>query len=236
MVLNKEKLIFIHIPKTGGISIEEYLQSYYGYERNAFIFNHGYGTYLANNNSGKYTIYPHMHYPLQYVVKELKKNNIKVDNSWNIFSIVRNPYNKLISALFYDEKLSLKYNYFTLPENQRSYYLNKALTEYQNSDINFNYHSNHSCPQYKFFENTDLNYKIFKFELGLKNILGELGYDNLDSLPHKLNTFVSMGVEKPPYETLYTNQFVDYVNQTYSKDFEMFGYEMLDPNIYPLII
>lgn len=232
MVLSKEKLIYIHIPKTGGVSIEEFLQSHYGYRRNAFIFNHGYGIYPSNNNNGN-TVYPHMHYPLQYVVAELNKHNIEVDNSWDIFSIVRNPYNKLISALFYDSKLPLRYNYFTLPENQRHYYFNSMLNEYLNSDINHNYHSNHSCPQYKFFENTNLNYKIFKFEIGLKNILSELGYTDLDKLTHKLDTFALMGVEKTPYETMYTNKFIDYVNQTYSKDFELFGYEMLDPNIYP---
>jgi len=232
MVLTKEKLIYIHIPKTGGISIEEFLQSYYGYVRNAFLFNHGYGIYPASNNGGN-TVYPHMHYPLQYVVKELNKNQIEVDNSWNIFSIVRNPYNKLISALFYDKNLPLKYNYFTLPENQRHHYLNSILTQFTNSDINHNYHSNHSYPQYKFFDNIDLDCKIFKFESGLKNILNEMGYSNLDNLPHKLDTFTSIGISKPKYETIYTNQFINYVNQTYAKDFEMFGYEMLDPNIYP---
>ncbi len=232
MVLTKEKLIYIHIPKTGGISIEEYLQSYYGYKRNAYIFNHGYGVYPANNNSGL-TIYPHMHYPLQYVSDELNKNNIEVDNSWDIFSIVRNPYNKLISALFYDKKLPLKYNYFTLPENQRSYYFNSILDQYIDFDTNNNYHSNHSLPQYKFIENTDLNCKIFKFELGLKNILNELGYKDTTQLPHKLDTFAFMGVSKPPYKNIYTSKFISYVNQIFSKDFKMFGYEMLNPNIYP---
>jgi len=232
MVLNKEKLIYIHIPKTGGISIEEYLQSYYGYKRNTFLFNHGYGVYSSYNNSKK-TIYPHMHYPLSHLVSELNKNNIQVDDTWNIFSIVRNPYHKLLSAMFYEEKLPLKYNYFTLPEKQRSYYLNSMLREYIHSDTNFNYHSNHTYPQHLFFKNSNLNYKIFKFEQGLENILIELGFNNVDKLPHMLNTFTSLGVPKPQYETLYTNEFINYVNQNYKEDFELFGYEMLDSNIYP---
>lgn len=232
MVLSKEKLIYIHIPKTGGVSIEEFLQSYYGYTRNAFLLNHGYGTYNSKSNAG-FTIYPHMHYPLRNLIKELNNNNIEVDNTWNIFSIVRNPYNKFISALFYAPRNDFKYNYTTLPENQRGYYLNKSLDNYLDSDINDNYHSNHIYPQHKFFEGTDLNYKVFKFEDGLENALINLGFKVKDKIKHFLNTSNYIGYKLPPYETMYTKYFVEYINTTYAKDFEEFGYEMLDPNTYP---
>lgn len=232
MVLTKEKLIFIHIPKTGGISIEEYLQSYYGYVRNALLLNHSYGTYNDRTNSG-FTIYPHMHYPLVNLIKELNNNNIEVDNTWNIFSIVRNPYNKFISALFYAPRNDFKYNYITLPENQRWYYLNQSLDNYLNSDINRNYHSNHILPQYKFFEDTDLDYKIFKFEDGLENALINLGFKVEGKIKHFLKTSNHVGYELPSYENMYTKYFIEYINSTYSKDFEKFGYKMLDPNIYP---
>ncbi len=232
MVLSKEKLIYIHIPKTGGISIEEFIQNVYGYKRNTFLLNHGFGVYNSYNN-GMRTIYPHMHYPLPHVIQELSKSKIEVDNTWNIFSIVRNPYDKLLSAMFYDEKLPLKYNYFTLPINQRSYYLDSMLEEYIDSDTNFNYHSNHTYPQYLFFENIDLKYKIFKFEVGLKNILTELGFDGVDKLKHRLNTFALEGLPKTDYKTMYTSKLIDHVNKIYKQDFELFDYEVLDPNNYP---
>jgi len=232
MVLSKEKLIYIHIPKTGGVSIEEFLQSHYGYTRNAFLLNHSYGTYLASNKNG-FTIYPHMHYPLANIIKELNNNNIEVDNTWNIFSIVRNPYNKFISALFYAPRNDFKFNYLTLPENQRWYYLNQALDTYINSDINYNYHSNHTYPQHKFFEDVELKYKIFKFEDGLENALISLGFDVGGKVKHFLNTSDHVGAKLPSYETMYTKYFIEYINITYAKDFEKFGYEMLDPSTYP---
>lgn len=236
MVLTNEKLIFIHIPKTGGVSTEEYLQSYYGYKRNAFLFNHGFGTYLDKFNS-KYTIYPQMHYPLFRVVDELFKNKIEVNNSWTIFSIVRNPYNRFLSELFFDENKSngFRYNYFTLPENQRGRYLNQCMDIYLNNDIYNNYHSNHTLPQYKFFENTNLNYKIFKLEDGLENALIQLGYDAKGKIKHFLNSFKYIGVPRPNYNNIYTPYFIETINNMYHQDFQQYNYKMLNPNDYPII-
>lgn len=232
MVLTKEKLIFIHIPKTGGISIEEYLQSYYGYQRNALILNHGYGVYRDKYNS-QFTIYPHMHFPLIELERELFKNNIIVDNSWKIFSIVRNPYNKFLSALFYSDKVDLKYHYFTLPENQRSHCLNYYIDQFLNLDINDNYISNHIAPQHLFFKETNLKYNIFKFEEGLENILVNLGYDAKGKLGHHLNTFKLMGVPRIRYEQIYTKHLIEVINELFVDDFKLFEYEMLSPSIYP---
>lgn len=236
MVLIKEKLIFIHIPKTGGVSIEEYLQLYYGHKRNAFLFNHGFGTYL-DKFSNKHTIYPHMHYPLRRINDELIKNQVKVDNSWTIFSIVRNPYNRFLSELFYNENKTngFRYNYFTLPENQRGRYLNQCLDHYLNNDIHDNYHSNHTLPQYKFFEDTDLTSNIFKFEDGLENALIHLGFDAKNKVQHHLNSFNYIGVERPNYEDIYTRYFIETINNLYQKDFQYYDYKILNPNDYPLI-
>jgi hypothetical protein len=236
MVLTKEKLIYIHIPKTGGISIEEYLQSYYGYQRNAFLFNHGFGTYLDKLNHGA-TVYPHMHFPLFRIINELSKNNIIVDNTWTIFSIVRNPYSRFLSELFFDNSRTngFKYNYFTIPQKERNRYLNKNIDEYFNNDSNLNYHSNHSLPQYKFFENTDIDCSIFKFEEGLENILINLGFDAKGKIPHKMNSFRFIGVERPNYNDIYTRYFIEIINDLYYKDFEIYNYKMLDPLDYPLI-
>lgn len=233
MVLTKEKIIFIHIPKTGGISVEEYLLSYYGYKRNAFILNHGFGTYLDKFNN-KQTIYPQMHYPLLRVNHELIKNGVEIDDNWKIFSIVRNPYNKFLSELFYNESKTdgFRYNYFTLPENQRGHYLNRTIDFFLNNDVYDNYHSNHTLPQYRFFENIDLNYQIFKLEDGLENALIQLGYPAQNQVKHYLDSFKYIGVARPSYQKVYTKYLIEIINDLYYQDFQEFNYKMLNPDNY----
>jgi len=229
VILPTEKLIFIHIPKTGGASVEDFIIDKLGYERNSLFMTNNLGLLKAHNGLGL-TLFPHMHYPLKDVVKIANSSKIKVDNSWTIFSIVRNPYYKLISELFFTDLIPLKYHYHSLPENVKDKFFNECLDEYfSNSNYSSNRHSNHSLPQYKFFEGTDLNYKIFKFEEGLENIMIKLGFEVNDDFPHVLNTFELQQIKKPNYRDVLTPYLVEVVNEKYAKDFEIFGYEMLSP-------
>jgi hypothetical protein len=106
VILPTEKLIFIHIPKTGGASVEDFIIDKLGYERNSLFMTNNLGLLQAHNGLGL-TLFPHMHYPLKDVVKIANSSKIKVDNSWTIFSIVRNPYYKLISELFFTDLIPL---------------------------------------------------------------------------------------------------------------------------------
>ena len=154
MLLIPEKTIFIHIPKTGGISIEEFFLREYGYERNEDW----------SYNKSERTSYPTMHLTLPKVVSIAKKNKLVIDDSWLIFSIVRNPYFKFLSELFFQEYTPLKYHYHTLDSKNQKNLINKCIDEYFDDYSKIAYHGNHSLPQYKFFENCDLECKIFKFE------------------------------------------------------------------------
>jgi len=230
VILPNEKLIYIHVPKTGGASVEDFLLDKFGYERSILTFTDGIGTSQFNSdNSGKRTLYPLMHYTLPQLTKEVNRSGHKVDNSWNIFSIVRNPYYKLISELFFVWNIPLTFHYHTLPESARPALVDSSLDEYINNPDNVNYHSNHSLPQYKFFENTDLNYKIFKFEDGLENIMSKLGFEIEKPFPHRLNIFKERNTPKPDYKDVLTPYLVETVNNLYYKDFEIFGYDMLSP-------
>ena len=229
MLLIPEKTIFIHIPKTGGISIEEFFLKEYGYERNEALLIHSY-TYDWSYNKSERTSYPTMHLTLPKVVSIAKKNKLVIDDSWLIFSIVRNPYFKFLSELFFQEYTPLKYHYHTLDSKNQKNLINKCIDEYFDDYSKIAYHGNHSLPQYKFFEDTDINYKIFKFEEGLENIVKKLGFKIKEKFPHFLNIPEIFNLPKPNYSKMLTPYLVETINSKYKKDFEIFGYEMLNPN------
>lgn len=236
MVIIEQKVIFIHVPKTGGTSIETFLLDYFSLgKRSPFNLLDGVGKRKTKEKDGKLTFYPYMHFPLAWLEEELAKINIIVDETWNIFSVVRNPYYKLISELFFTDLSPLVYNYHTLPDSSKNHYFNKCLDEYlEEQDGWKNNHSLHTIPQYTFFEGSKLNnIKIAQFEEGLENIVKTLGFEVKDPFPHKLNTFEMKFVPKPNYHNVMTRHFVELVNEKYKKDFETFGYEMLEPRDFP---
>lgn len=229
MLLIPEKTIFIHIPKTGGISIEEFFLKQYGYERNEVLLIKSYSVDWDVKNAERST-YPTMHLTLPKVISIVEKNKIIIDDSWLIFSIVRNPYFKFLSELFFQEYTPFKYHYHTLDSKNQKNLINKCIGEYFNDYSKIAYHGNHSLPQYKFFEDVNVNYKIFKFEEGLENIVKKLGFEIKEKFPYLLNVPKLYNLPKPDYSKMLTPYLVETINNKYEKDFEIFGYEMLNPN------
>ena len=228
MLLIPEKTIFVHIPKTGGSSVEEFIMNYYGYKRNECLLTHGFGIDL---NAGENNLipYPIMHYRLKTILRTAKANRALVDDTWTIFTIVRNPYYKFLSELFFQDYVHLKHNYHMLPDNTKNMYLDSCIDEYFNHPAKENYHSYHSLEQYKFFEGVEVNYQIFKFEEGLENIVKKLGFEIKEQFPHLLNVSNYANVPKPNYSKMLTPHLVKTINNRYSEDFKVFGYEMLNP-------
>ena len=81
-----------------------------------------------------------------------------------------------------------------------------------------------------FFPIIPPNYKIFKFEEGLENIVKKLGFEIKEKFPHLLNIPEILNLPKPNYSKMLTPYLVETINSKYEKDFEIFGYEMLNPN------
>ena len=228
MLLIPEKTIFVHIPKTGGSSVEEFIMSQYGYTRNECLLIHGFGVDLSLGEKDLVP-YPMMHYRLKTILRIAKANRAQIDESWTIFTIVRNPYYKFLSDLFFSHFSNFKYNYHMLPDNAKAMYLDSCVDEYFNHPSKENYHSYHSLEQYKFFEDVSVDYQIFKFEEGLENIVKKLGFEVKEKFPHLLNMPSYLNLPKPNYSKMLTPHLVETINNKYSKDFEIFGYEMLNP-------
>lgn len=92
---NQMNILFIHIPKTGGTSVEKYLSAKYK---------------IPLNSKALYTCYPNniykninsslQHISYNTILKYKKKFSIDEKNI-KIFTIVRNPYTRIISDLFF---------------------------------------------------------------------------------------------------------------------------------------
>ena len=198
-------LLFIHIPKTGGTSLELY-------------FSHKYNITLDNKSL------------FWFLPAEIKiMNNIKINSSLQhisyntimeykdfftidtnnliIISIIRNPYDRIISDLFFLKKINIDSSKEEVTNTIKIY-----LTE--NID-------NHVCPQYLFItdDNKQLipNIKILHTER-LNIDMHNLGYEDFNIKkncnPHKIC-----------YENYLNNDSIKIINEFYDDDFKLFNYD-----------
>lgn len=121
---NKRKLIYIHVPKTGGLTIENILIKKYGFKY--FKFESGRYDFL-NDPRGKLGIF---RYILLYS-REAKKYDLK---SFKVIAFVRNPYERAISAVKYLRGISQTFpdtidNFNTRCELDTYYYMHFCLSQ-----------------------------------------------------------------------------------------------------------
>tara|TARA_R100000008_G_scaffold86400_1_gene79335 strand:+ start:6449 stop:7087 length:639 start_codon:yes stop_codon:yes gene_type:complete len=211
MVSHKHKCIFLHIPKAAGTSIERFLRDIDSDIPSKVLRKRGFSRFLNDH--------------LDYYV----------------FSMVRNPCDRLVSAWKWGE-FKLR-NEPSCPYYQKS--RSVSFEEYVQLLVDENYrHFNrlcwseydeyHTLPQFEFFphlngghyftDKIDSNFTcdfIGRFE-NLKEDFGkicsDLNFDKLE-LPHVFNS------KKFKEEFSWTAQLKDKVHSYYQKDFDLFGYE-----------
>ena len=194
---NEVNLLFIHIPKTGGTSIEQYLSDKYDIKLDQYSLYH----YIRHPGVSL------QHYTYENIIYHPQ---IRLVEGYETFTIVRNPYHRIISDLFF---LGLARINMSCEEIYKT-------IENEYSKISFD---NHSKPQYEFIydmSNNTLydNIYVLKSE-SLKEEVAALGYNNFD-----------IYTNKGPIENHmdYLNRdSIDYVNRVYARDFEFFEYEVL---------
>ena len=200
----KKNILFIHIPKTGGTVIEDkikvkYNQSFwYGIDNSNNIL-----PYPDNNVSPQ-------HLPYSIFLKYKERLRINFDN-FNVFSVVRNPYDRIISDLFWFELIEKDSNQDQVYDVIKNNYLNRTNLD------------NHNIPQYKFVTNDKCelfkNIKIFKTE-------------TLNDSNEELNKFLGFNINikqksvNKDYSKYLNKKSISLINEFYKKDFEIFGYEL----------
>ena len=202
-------LLFIHIPKTGGSSLELYFSAKFDIPlNNKSLYNFIEDELLLNENIKINSSLQHITY-IQ-IIEYSKIFNIDFDNI-RIITIVRNPYERIMSDLFY-------YKLITIDATKETVF--DIIKEYLVSDK----YDNHNIPQYKFITNDKgeiiQNIHILKTE-NLKNDMNNLCYSDFD-------VFENINVNKVNYYNYLGNNSIDIINQFYHLDFILFNYDKIE--------
>lgn len=200
MFLEKQKIIFIHIPKTGGQSIEYYLAD-------RFQLGINFQTLPENRNylwKGNYKGHTLQHCFLQEIV-ELK--NIQHLDEYLVFASIRHPYQRTLSALIFWGLLTEK-NKHNLKQ-----ILIKFLSDKKKHDL-------HAVPQYKYLKYNGEIYKNIKLvrQEHLAQDMQDIGFPDF-------NERQNLKLQNLDYKSLLTYSVKNIIYQYYRKDFEIFGFK-----------
>ncbi|WP_417241149.1 MULTISPECIES: sulfotransferase family 2 domain-containing protein [Pseudomonadota] len=210
--INGKTVLFFHIPKTGGSTIEQTLKNF---GRPAF--------YLEDINSAILCSPQHYH-------SKLMKSFVPPSFVDFSFSVVRHPTDRFVSEFFYRHSfaknakirpspLRRPITFSELTENERTKYFGKwtRRTLSMAAKNGFVY-DNHLRPQADFLGYDNIH--IYKLENGLQRIIDDicklLGLPNVKVGKHKVSKKLPITISRK------TTEFIE---DFYSSDFEMLAYD-----------
>lgn len=199
-------LLFIHIPKTGGSNIENFFLNYL--KKKPSINN-----LLSNNLNLKINNHSLQHMTYQEYYNNKDFFNLNFDNKMKLLTVVRNPYDRIMSDLFY-----LK---FADKKNNKDE-IEKILEKYLHSN---HMYDNHKLEQYKFLIDNDNNINkniiILKSE-SLNEHMSKLGFPEFSNFCNNTNTKINK-----KYNDYLNKNSINMINTFYKLDFIYFDYKQL---------
>jgi hypothetical protein len=211
-------LLYLHVPKTGGMSIEEYFYKKCNLERSGqnisgFYYNKEKRIRVENERSLQ-------HFTYNEIINKKEFFDIEIGDSnkdMKILVSVRNPFERIVSEICWNKKLAVNENI-----NDEEFY--KVLYKFLYVDVH-DIMDNHKIPQYKFILNSDNltikeNLMIVKTET-LEKDMQTLGY-------HDFNIHINKNHlgdrNKINYSRLLNKKSIELIVNYYAVDFIHFGY------------
>ena len=207
MLSTKFKCIFVHIPKTGGQSIEHVFLKLHNLsweERAPLLLRHNPNPELGPERLA------------HLKAEEYIKCNYISENEfveYFKFAFVRNPWARLVSEYHY-KKYDQKYTF-------REFVLNGLPKESSYRDS-----YRHIEPQYNFVHDSNgkliVNFigKFENFQSDFQQVCYRLGFQNIE-LPHVNKSSYKKSID---YREYYDNETMEIVENIYEKDIETFNY------------
>lgn len=216
---------FLHITKTGGTSIEEF----------GFKLGIKWGRYdrLFYENNKNFKKLGFWHVPLNYLDKE-------TINKYKWFTIVRNPYHRIISEI----NFLIKSNHLQFNKVDMNVYLyeilcniytndknNKKILNKEFIEKNDKMYAFHFIPMYHYTcdlsknEETISNIKIIKFEnlnSEINTFLKELGIVEKFDVHENKNDKKQFEIDDLSIKN------IKLINEVYKKDFNLFNYTIIN--------
>lgn len=214
----KKNLIFIHIPKTGGCSIENVLMKDFLNKKDkqgVLEFNQALKKNMVKNKKWA------QHFSLQEIESHYKVKSIKEAIK---FTVVRNPWNRVVSEYLYMIKVG------GCKCSNKKEEIPKSFFEYVCSGFGCSW-ENHTLPQVSFLKNkqggVDMDFvaRFENFEEDVTNIFKKIGVSHELPLPMFNPSFNNYLKYTQPYWSFYNKKTKNIIESIYSEDIETFGYE-----------
>lgn len=205
-----KNILFIHIPKTGGTSVEAWMSSL------------GSLHFRTIGVPGIVRCTP-QHFRMSDLDLLFAKPYFDY-----AFSIVRNPYSRIESD--YRMRAKLQANGFFGEAQPFSLWLENAMERVRRDRWLFD---NHLRPQWEFIED---NVEVFRFEDGLEDVLRRVSDRIGAEPPDSMEQALRVGDCIPRVEWTRTDKLR--VQDYYARDFECFGYgrEIDDSDVVPEVV
>lgn len=199
---NCQPILFLHIPKTGGSTIESWLNTECGYSQLLFSTDPLDGMTCTPQHLGI------------KAVSGLVGDHFSLEASY-VFAVVRNPFDRLISEFFY--RVGLKQiRLGPTPEKYFSNWVNDSLSQASKKPHILDNHLRPQC----YFVSDDVH--VFKFETGIKSILETVAKANNQARPDVIAS-KKISIKK---NVIWSKSAIRRVQEFYKQDFNQFGYDL----------